>query len=275
MGSQRVRHHRATKTLTFQSSHTPWQPLLRALNSWQLPLLMKFFCFMFVQMHNRVFPTGGHTVTPGHVVGKAKTQHITALLPPRSPSLWTVPLQSWGEPDTRHPLHPLRHRACWFHLQISPICHISSTLLYLAKFTLSPCSGTCQTCSHDLWVTLQRRQCVPNVYVITLLCSCLKPHSFLHMLSGLSLSSFPLSTQSCRSGSSLPSWLAGSIHGSLCPWRPGRVRPLQPCPDRGPPALAGALSVPSVSAAPSSVQLAPVNLVELSSLFQGRLPWCY
>ena len=136
---------RATKTFTFQSSHTPWQPLLRALNSWQLPLLMKFFCFMFVQMHNRVFPTGGHTVTPGHVVGKAKTQHLTELLPPRSPFLWTVPLQSWGEPDTRHPLHPLRHRACWFHLQISPICHISSTLLHLAKFTLSPCSGTCQT----------------------------------------------------------------------------------------------------------------------------------
>ena len=47
MGSQRIRHHRATKTFTFQSSHTPWQPLLRALNSWQLPLLMKFFVLCF------------------------------------------------------------------------------------------------------------------------------------------------------------------------------------------------------------------------------------
>ena len=89
------------------------------------------------------------------------------------------------------------------------------------------------SCSHDLWVTLQRRQCVPNVCVITLLCSCLKPDGFLHMLSGSSLSSFTLSTQSCRSGSYLPSWLAGSIHGSLCPSRPGRVRPLQPCPTAG------------------------------------------
>ena len=55
---------------------------------------------MFLQIHNRVFPTGGYTVTPGHVVGKAKTQHITELLPPRSSSLRTVPRQSWGEPDT-------------------------------------------------------------------------------------------------------------------------------------------------------------------------------
>ena len=108
------------------------------------------------------------------------------------------------------------------------------------------------SCSHDLWVTLQLRRCVPNVCVITLLCSCLKPDGFLHMLSGSSLSSFTLHSPA---GLALPS-LLGSLApstGSLCPSHPGRVRLLQPCPDRGPPALAAAVSVPSVSAAPSSL----------------------
>ena len=65
------------------------------------------------------------------------------------------------------------------------------------------------SCSHDLWVTLQLRQCVPNVCVITLLCSCLKPDGFLHMLSGSSLSSFTLHSPA---GLALPSLL-----GSLAP----------------------------------------------------------
>ena len=132
------------------------------------------------------------------------------------------------------------------------------------------------SCSHDLWVTLQLRQCVPNVCVITLLCSCLTPDGFLHMLSGSSLSSFTHSTQSCRSGSSLPSWLTGSIHRkpvSLAPW-PRQTPSALPRPRASCSGWGGQCSI-SKCCALLSAHLAPVNLVELSSLFPGRLPWYY
>ena len=159
-----------------------------------------------------------------HVVRKAKTHHITELLLARSPSLWTVPPQSWGWAWCPTPTPS--NQALSLLILPPDLSHLSRLLdsTVPAQVHAVPLPRhLLHSCSHDLWVTLQLRQCVQNVRAITLLCSCLKSEGFLHLLSGSSLNSFTLSTESvlCRPGSCLSSllhWLHPQKPAFLALW---------------------------------------------------------
>lgn len=165
------------------------------------------------------------------MVRKAKTQHITELLPARSPSLWTVPPHSWAWAWCLTPT-PSNQALSLLILppDLSHLSHLLDSIVPAQVHAVPLPRHLLNSCSHDLWVTLQLRQCVQNVRAITLLCSCLKSEGFLHLLSGSSLNS--LHSLQSPAGLALASllWFTDSIHRSLL----FHIMLFQPSPDRGP-----------------------------------------
>lgn len=205
---------------------------------------MKPFCFGFLPKCNRVFLTGGYPVlrAMATLLGMwwAKTPRLQASRPV------PTPLDSASRragPDAR--THSINQA---LSLLILPpdlsICRTSPrALLCLPKFTLPPCPGTCYfSCSHDLWGTLQLRQCVQNVRASPSSALVRYLRGFLHLLSGSSLNSFTLRWV-------LQVWLLPLFFGSLTPsteasfMRSGHVMLLQPFHDRGPSCSQAGLSM--------------------------------
>ena len=252
MGSQRVRHHWTTKTFTFQSSHTPWQPSLRALNKLAAASFDVFFILCFYK----------------YIIGYFRQVDTLSLLGMWWERLRHNILQSFS----CHVPHLYGQCLCRAGVSLIPDTHFTQSVTKPADSTSKSLPSVTSPRLYCTWPSSRCRLAQAPVKLLLpwsvgyltaeAMCSkCMCHHAPLLLSETWRLPPYALriefkffhSTQSCRSGCSLPSWLTGSIHRSLCPSHPGRVTLLQPCPDRGPPALAGAVSVPLVSAAPSSL----------------------